>query len=43
MGIYKQIEQEDILTREVETVTTDQREKMEAIVTAFITHMKATL
>lgn len=43
MAIYKQIEQEDILNREVETVTTDQKEKMEAIVTAFITHMKAAL
>ena len=43
MAIYKQIEQEDVINRKASSITTDQREKMEAIVTAFITHMKATL
>jgi hypothetical protein len=43
MAIYKQIEQEDLQTRKVSSVTTDQKDKMEAIVTAFITHLKAAL
>tara|TARA_B110000977_G_C11052395_1_gene482815 strand:+ start:71 stop:202 length:132 start_codon:yes stop_codon:yes gene_type:complete len=43
MAIYKQIEQEDVINRKASSITTDQKDKMEAIVTAFITHLKAAL
>tara|TARA_R110000744_G_scaffold378831_2_gene495569 strand:+ start:47 stop:178 length:132 start_codon:yes stop_codon:yes gene_type:complete len=43
MAIYKQIEQADVINRKASSITTDQKDKMEAIVTAFITHLKAAL